>query len=248
MDHLQRRLEALELRTHMVERQLRWWRGLACGLIALAALTWALPAGTVQEETSERGQKGLAHRVAALEKLLKHFKRDGHEIFITGANLRIVNGLVRTDCTDGQGIPIPDCLNGLGNLIVSYNELRAENPGCSGLTVPACTDSHTGSHNIVVGRENNFSSFRGIVVGEDKEIRGPFARSPGGAGTQPAVVTPPEDADAWAAGVEALWELSGRATSLKMASLIGQERARVTGVTGVSDSTAGGWGHSVWWG
>ena len=33
MDQLQRRLEALEQRTHTVERQLRWWYSLVCGLI-----------------------------------------------------------------------------------------------------------------------------------------------------------------------------------------------------------------------
>ena len=77
MDHLQERLEALEQRTHTVEHQLRWWRGLACGLVVLAVLTWALPAVIAQEEASEtRGQKGLAHRVATLEKLLKHFSRE----------------------------------------------------------------------------------------------------------------------------------------------------------------------------
>ena len=41
MDHIQARLEALEQHTHTIERQLRWWRGLACGLIMLALLTWA---------------------------------------------------------------------------------------------------------------------------------------------------------------------------------------------------------------
>ena len=34
MDSLQTRLDALEQRTHTVERRLRWWRGLACGLLA----------------------------------------------------------------------------------------------------------------------------------------------------------------------------------------------------------------------
>ena len=42
MDHLHERLERLEQRTHTVERQLRWWRGLAGSLIVLAVLTWTL--------------------------------------------------------------------------------------------------------------------------------------------------------------------------------------------------------------
>jgi hypothetical protein len=51
----------------------------------VAVLTWALPAVIAQEEDAERGQRGLAQRVAALEQLLTHFSREGKEIFITGA-------------------------------------------------------------------------------------------------------------------------------------------------------------------
>jgi len=46
MDQLHERLEALEHhvqtlhhQTRTVTRQLRWWRGLACGLLGLAVLT-----------------------------------------------------------------------------------------------------------------------------------------------------------------------------------------------------------------
>ena len=61
--------------------------------------------------------------MAALESLLKHFSRKGNEVTIKGANLHLVNGLGQTDCVDEEE-PIPDCPNGLGNLIVGYNELR----------------------------------------------------------------------------------------------------------------------------
>jgi hypothetical protein len=114
---LQTRLDALEQQMHTVTRRLRWWRGLAGGLIVLGLLTWALPSGMAQEDTSTGGQKGLAQRVAALETLLKHFSREGNEILLTGANLHLVNGLGSTDCTDDQSEPIPDCPNSLGNLI-----------------------------------------------------------------------------------------------------------------------------------
>jgi hypothetical protein len=141
MDQLQTRLDALEQQTahwqhqtHTLEaqtrtlaRQLRWWRGLAGGLVVLAVLTWALPLGTAQEDPmagSEKGKQGLEERVAALERLLKHFSRKGNDVTLTGANLHIVNGLGSTDCEDEQFEPIPDCPNGLGNLIVGYNELR----------------------------------------------------------------------------------------------------------------------------
>ena len=107
--------------------------------------------------------------MAALEDLLRHFTRVGHEVFITGANLHIVNGLGQTACGPVDE-PIPDCPNGLGNLLVGYNEPReAEN-------------IRTGSHNVVVGQFHNFSRFGGLVIGERNEISGNFASVSGGAG------------------------------------------------------------------
>jgi hypothetical protein len=161
MDHLQTRLEALEQRTHTVEQQLRWWRAAAGGLLVLAVLTWALPSGLAKDAPSQGGGlPALAERVAALEDLLKHFTRVGNGVFITGANLHLVNGLGSTDCTDDAGDPIPDCLNGAGNLIVGYNETRIDDPGCPSEII-VCEDLRTGSHNVVVGQELNFSRFGG---------------------------------------------------------------------------------------
>jgi trimeric autotransporter adhesin len=180
MDQLQDRLHALEQQMHTVTRRLRWWRGLAGGLLVLAGLTWALPSVIAQEEATEKGQKGLAQRVAALEKLLQHFSREKNEIFITGANLHIVNGLGRTDCGPEDN-PIPDCPNGLGNLIVGYNELREENPDCPSV-FGTCTDTRTGSHHVVVGQEHNFSRFGGVVVGLHNETSGDFSAVSGGVG------------------------------------------------------------------
>jgi len=147
---------------HRVTRQLRWWRGLACSVIVLALLTWALPAGTGE-------QQGLAQRVAALEDLLKHFSREKNEVFITGANLHIRNGLGSTDCFDEQVNEIPDCPNALGNLIVGYNE-----PFVLGENI------RTGSHNVVVGEGHSFSRFGGLVVGRFNTISGDLAVVIGG--------------------------------------------------------------------
>ena len=68
-------------------------------------------------------------KVALLEELLQHFTRNGNDVYIDGANLHIRNGSGYTHVG----------INGLGNLIVGYNELRAVG------------DDRTGSHNIVVG-------------------------------------------------------------------------------------------------
>jgi hypothetical protein len=169
MAYLQTRLEALEQRTQTVARQLRWWRGLAGALVVLGLLTWGLSSGTAQEAQKK---KDLEERVAALEDLLMHFSRKGNEVTITGANLHIVNGLGSTDCTNEQEEPIPDCPNGLGNLIVGYNESRTP--------ITNEEDIRTGSHNVVVGSHHNFSRFGGLVVGNTNTISGDFAVVSGG--------------------------------------------------------------------
>ena len=84
---------------------------------------------------------------AMLADVLVHFSRVGNDIFITGANLHIVNGTGDTETT-----------NGLGNLIVEYNE---------GRPIPFFPpDDRTGSHMVVVGKWHNYSSYGGIVVGQ----------------------------------------------------------------------------------
>src|SRR5262249_34725559 len=138
----------------------RWWCALACGLLALGLFSLPLPSGTAQEESAE--YRAMRKRLAALEYKLQYITGGPNEVVITGANLRIVNGLGATDTT-----------NGLGNLIVGYNELRQENPDCPRITLN-CTDIRTGSHNVVVGEFLNFSSFGGLVVGFFNEIRGSF--------------------------------------------------------------------------
>jgi len=100
----------------------------------------------------------LQAQVAALQDLLQHFSRTGNDIYITGANLHILNG---TGTTYGP-------VNGLGNLIVGYNELRGTG------------DDRTGSHNIVVGGRHNYLSYGGLVVGYYNTISGPYSSVSGG--------------------------------------------------------------------
>src|SRR5712691_2320952 len=70
MDNFRERFEALEQQTEqlkqhtrMVERRLRWWRGMASGVLMLGLLSWALPSG----KTVDAQQGGLPARVEALE-------------------------------------------------------------------------------------------------------------------------------------------------------------------------------------
>ncbi len=79
-------------------------------------------------------------------------------IQITGANLRIVNGLGATQSK-----------NSTGNLVVGYNEFGNPNG-----------DDRTGSHNISFGEANSFTSFGGLVGPHDNTISGAFASITGG--------------------------------------------------------------------
>jgi hypothetical protein len=160
MDNVRERIEALEqqmqvigVHTRTIERRLRWWRGIACGIIVLALLGFPLQSGKAQYEDKE-----LAQRVKDLEYKLQYVTGGENEVVITGANLRIVNGLGATDTA-----------NGLGNLVVGYTEPRSVAP-----------NDRSGSHNVVVGRQHNFSRFGGVVVGDHNEISGDFSSVSGG--------------------------------------------------------------------
>lgn len=112
--------------------------------------------------------------MADLEYKLQYVTGGANEIVITGANLRIVNGLGNTETT-----------NGLGNLIVGYNESRLIFPECfPPSTDPKCRDTRTGSHNVVVGRLHNFSSFGGWWLPLATRSAAPLLRSAEGIRTR----------------------------------------------------------------
>jgi hypothetical protein len=129
LDNVRERLEALEQRTEhwrqetrTVKQRLRWWRGLACGVLFVGLASQPLPLGIAKEEHPDKDNKGLAHRVQRLEAQVKAlqatlaavtFDATAKELVITGANLRIVNGLGQTDCGELEHRPIPNCPNGL---------------------------------------------------------------------------------------------------------------------------------------
>jgi hypothetical protein len=69
---------------------------------------------------------------------------------ISGVNVQIVNGLGSTETQ-----------NGLGNLVVGYNEPRGDG-----------TDNRMGSHNIITGIYNNYASSGGIVGGHGNSLNG----------------------------------------------------------------------------
>jgi hypothetical protein len=83
----------------------------------------------------------------------------GPHILITGANVHVRSGSGFTDDNISGG----GTLTGLGNLIIGYNE---SNP--SG-------QPRTGSHNLVGGSFNSFSSTGGMVFGLRNTLSGKYA-------------------------------------------------------------------------
>lgn len=102
----------------------------------------------------------LTPRVVALEAKLAFLTTTGTNMTISGANLIINNGVGTTGTA-----------NGLGNLQLGYNELRNDTPN---------SDTRTGSHNLVLGSQNSYSSWGGIVTGSVNTISGVYACVEGG--------------------------------------------------------------------
>lgn len=113
------------------------------------------PRVTALEEALADAQAQLAQ----VQALLEGVSRTDEALVISGTNLQVVDG---SGSTTGP-------VNGFGNIIVGYNE------GTQG-------QERTGSHNLVLGIENDFTSFGGVVAGEGNAISARAASVLGGSG------------------------------------------------------------------
>lgn len=94
-------------------------------------------------------------------------------IRIAGVNVQIVNGLGATngDPNDPLNMGSPNAaVNAVGNLILGYNELRSTG------------NDRGGSHTLVLGQQNNYSSFGAQVASTLNTSQGPYASVLGGRG------------------------------------------------------------------
>ena len=94
---------------------------------------------------------------AALKDLLSGVTRNGDTLLFDGMNLQIVNGQGETETS-----------NGLGNVIIGYNEDSGSD------------EIRTGSHYLIVGTESTYSSYSGIVAGRSSSATGEYASVLGG--------------------------------------------------------------------
>ena len=133
--------------------------------IASALALLALAVHGVSGSPSEPGGNELDLK---LRELLQHVRiveiDDGSgnplkTIRFEGVNVQVVNGVGTTAS-----------MNGLGNLLVGYAE-------------PASATSRTGSHNLILGERNAYSSFGGIVTGTSNVLDGEHSAAIGTWGT-----------------------------------------------------------------
>jgi len=111
----------------------------------------------------------LQNRAAALENKTQYISIAGGDMFITGTNLNIRNGLGATNGNPADPFskaPDSTFVNGKGNLIVGYNEFA----------------DHAGSHNVVIGFGNSYHSFGGLLVGFVNRLQAAYASITGGTG------------------------------------------------------------------
>ena len=101
--------------------------------------------------------------IAALNATFAGVTRGGTPDTLTfpGMNVQVVSGSGSTTAA----------VNGLGNLIVGYNENNI-------------SATRTGSHNLVLGIDHEYTSYAGLVAGRQNRISGALASVSGGHGNE----------------------------------------------------------------
>jgi hypothetical protein len=94
--------------------------------------------------------------IASLVDKTQCITADATNTYVTACNLHVRSG---SGATDGA-------VNGVGNLIVGYDENLA--------------NTKTGSHNLVVGRWHSYTSYAGFVAGENNTVSGTSSTVSGG--------------------------------------------------------------------
>lgn len=127
--------------------------------------------------TLESDLAGAESRIAELEATLEGVARttdaDGNDTLqFAGMNVQVVNGQGATATA-----------NGLGNLIVGYNEDFTCIPE-QGRDCPASSDNaedaRTGSHMLVAGIDHTYTTYGGLLAGADNTTSGNWASVSGG--------------------------------------------------------------------
>lgn len=150
-------------------------------------------------EAAERRNTELTNRIRDLEAALANVLSINSALSVetvngvrtvrfTGVNLQVVNGINATES-----------INGAGNVIIGYDEpnttintevcsratavngaLITDTAGCLAAGGVFSSQHKSGSHNLVMGSQNNYSSAAGIIAGRGNFINQLFASNLGG--------------------------------------------------------------------
>lgn len=155
LDDLTLRLSDLERRLNAATRRAR--RAVALAVLAIAgAVAWS----TLPEARAQFGLTlvGLDSRLKAIEAKTRPISLDGNNLWISGVNVHVVDGTNNTLSDSGRG-----------NLIIRYNVTRGGR-----------ADVRSGSHNLILGDRNNYTSSGGLIAGYSNEASGSYTSVSGG--------------------------------------------------------------------
>jgi len=195
MEALQSRLERVEQESTKLRRKLRVQAGTA--LFALVVAVFALPGNRaviaqgygvtlasldtrLKAVEAKNGTQDTAltslqsqadddtSRVSVLETKTQYMSADTvtKSTFFQGCNVFIQSGSGKTD----DNVPNGGTLTGLGNLTIGYNATGQRGDG----------DVRTGSHNLIVGENQNYSSYGGFLAGRFNTLTSNYASVSGG--------------------------------------------------------------------
>jgi hypothetical protein len=110
---------------------------------------------TSKVSTLEDANSALEGKVGSLQTTLSGVYRNGSTLVFSGMNLELNSG---SGSTSGA-------VNGLGNLFVGYDEHEG---------------TQTGSDNVVIGEDQSFKSYGGLLAGFHNTVESPFTSVTGG--------------------------------------------------------------------
>ena len=164
------RVDIAEDRNRRERRRLRVQAGLAFAALIATALVSPTSRSAIAQGYGVT-LASLNTRLAAVENKTRFQTADATAKCTTfsGCNLTV---------NDGGGSTLAVVTNangeGIGNLIIGY-DAYGRDPNFGG-------DVRTGSHNLILGDENNYNSYGGFVAGTNNSVYAPYASVSGGAG------------------------------------------------------------------
>lgn len=209
-------------------------RNLTLGVAVCAGLSIMAGSSFAQISSSNSIEKRLSAlekltqdqqvRIQALEAKLKYVSVNGTDMMITGANLHLRNGGGSTGHK-----------NSLGNFILGYNETNGY-------------DARTGSHNLILGRYNDYESHGSIISGEVNTAKGDYTTILGG---YECFTTEDGDSSAVIAGVNsAVSKEHGAVIAAKDSQVNGFLTGVMGGQTNIADGNfsaiVGGSQNKIW--